>query len=556
MDFLNKAFAQVADLFKSMTPAARITAGLLLAVVLVGIGYLFTHQVTGGDAYLLGGQHFTASELPAMEAAFGKAGLSGYTVEGSRIRIPQGQQAAYMGALADAGALPAHFGDYLTDATVKVGPFTSRTQQDEMIKVAKQKELALIIRSMSGIENAAVHYDTQRKSGLRPGTVTTASVSVKPQGTQPLSDKQVPMIRHLVAGAIAGLSPDSVTVVDLNGRTYVGGKTDGLGSALEDPYLQRMKEYQAEYETKIYNALSSIAGVTVTANVELNKELHLRTEKDTVDPKAIAPVNSREETSTSLSKAGGPGGRPGIVSQQPNQPANLQAASSGNEQSEDKSVTETQNAVGRDRTVTDLAGLTPKRVTVSIGVPSSYYDRIWRQRNPVPAGEKEAAPDKDALLAIEKEETDKIRAHVAGILPPPASPEDPPISLVTVTTFAHVTGEAISGPAVVDRALAWLGNHWSTLGMLGLVGFSLLVLRSTLKAVPAPVAETLPRELPLPVEDEAGETAEGEASAKPKNRLKRRLGSGPSLRDELAEMVREDPDAAANILRGWIGNTN
>ena len=45
MDFLNKAFAQLSDLFRSMTPAARITAGLLLAVVVVSLVYLFRYQV-------------------------------------------------------------------------------------------------------------------------------------------------------------------------------------------------------------------------------------------------------------------------------------------------------------------------------------------------------------------------------------------------------------------------------------------------------------------------------------------------------------------------------
>ena len=33
-------------------------------------------------------------------------------------------------------------------------------------------------------------------------------------------------------------------------------------------------------------------------------------------------------------------------------------------------------------------------------------------------------------------------------------------------------------------------------------------------------------------------------------------GSGPSLRDELSDLVKEDPDAAANILRTWIGQVS
>src|SRR5215469_10012762 len=100
MDFLNKSFAQIAELFRSMTPGARITAGLLLAVVVVSAGYLFTHQVTGGDAYLLDGQHFSTSELESMQAAFGKAGLGSFEVDAGRLRVPRGMKAKYMAALA------------------------------------------------------------------------------------------------------------------------------------------------------------------------------------------------------------------------------------------------------------------------------------------------------------------------------------------------------------------------------------------------------------------------------------------------------------------------
>ena len=97
MDVLNKAMAQINDLFRSMTPAARIMSGLLLAVVVISLAYLFNHQIAGGDAVLLGGQPFTAAEMSAMEAAFGKAGLNGYSVVGSRIHVPAGQKSAYHG---------------------------------------------------------------------------------------------------------------------------------------------------------------------------------------------------------------------------------------------------------------------------------------------------------------------------------------------------------------------------------------------------------------------------------------------------------------------------
>jgi flagellar biosynthesis/type III secretory pathway M-ring protein FliF/YscJ len=56
----------------------------------------------------------------------------------------------------------------------------------------------------------------------------------------------------------------------------------------------------------------------------------------------------------------------------------------------------------------------------------------------------------------------------------------------------------------------------------------------------------------------AAEAASEEESAtpvKPSPRLRRFSGNGPSLRDELGQLVHEDPNAAANVLRAWIGNS-
>ena len=116
MDFLNKAFAQFNDLFRSMTPGGRITAGLLLVVAVVSVGYLFQHQVSGGDDYLFGGESIPTPTLQKMEEAFGKAGLNGFTIEGGRVKVPHAQRAAYLAALADAKALPPNFGDKLEEA--------------------------------------------------------------------------------------------------------------------------------------------------------------------------------------------------------------------------------------------------------------------------------------------------------------------------------------------------------------------------------------------------------------------------------------------------------
>ena len=114
MDFVNKAYAQLADVFKTMTPGSRIAVGLLLAAIVVALVYLFQYQVTSGDEYLLGGRPFYGDELTRAEAAFAEAGLNGSQIaDGNRIRIPRGQKEKYLAALAESSALPADFFKYL-----------------------------------------------------------------------------------------------------------------------------------------------------------------------------------------------------------------------------------------------------------------------------------------------------------------------------------------------------------------------------------------------------------------------------------------------------------
>ena len=104
MDFLNRAIAQLTDLFKSMTPGARLTAGLLLVTIIVSMAFLVNHVGSDQDAYLMSGEAFSSPQLHNMEAAFAKANLNDYRIEGNRVLVRSGKQSVYMGALADAGA--------------------------------------------------------------------------------------------------------------------------------------------------------------------------------------------------------------------------------------------------------------------------------------------------------------------------------------------------------------------------------------------------------------------------------------------------------------------
>lgn len=568
MDFLNKLFAQLNDLFKSMSPGARMTAGLLLVAVVVSLGYLFNSQAGGADTFLLNGQSFTSEEMTAMEAAFGKAGLSDYTVDGSRIRVVKSRQAAFLAAMADNGALPSQFGDHFSKALASSGPFTPRAQQEEMIKNARQRELAMVIRSMNGIENAVVHYDVQKRTGgLSNNQVITASVSVKPRGNLQLDEARVPMIRSLVASAIAGLSPENVTVVDINGRAHVGTK-GGVGSWQDDPYLSMTRAYKEMIEASIRNSLAYVPGITATANVELDHKMVETIIATKVDPKPVPIITeTAEKTFTNNSQNGGGGAPSGLRAQQPNAPASLPGGGGGSQSEDTNSTSKQQSVASHSNSETKLAGLTPKRVAVAIGVPSDYFEQVWQLQNPPADGAEKKKPDAAALAAIEAAEIKRIKEFVTQLIPKPADPAQPidPATLVTVTAFSRLAPPELEGPSIVDRGLDWLAGSWSTLGMIGLGLFSLMMLKSFVGSVqianPTPDVRsaTLSEdedEEPAAAKGAVAASAGGEKDgAKPKQRtLQRKLGTGMSLREELIDMVREDPEAAANVLRSWIGN--
>ena len=553
MDFLNKAFAQLADLFRSMTPAARITTGLLLAVVVISLGYLFTHQVSGPDCDLMNGVPVQPAHLQTMKAAFAQAGLNSYEIHGTQIRVPRQERDRYMAALAEGNALPPNIHTVFDEALLETSAFMSGREREQRLRIAKQKMLSLIISEMTGIQSAYVLYDSETRSGLTGSKVITASVSVKPIGNEHLDNSQVASIRHLVAGAIAGLKAENVTVADLAGVIHHAGGSDGVGSATDNLFVSLTRIHEQRWKEKILDALVYVPGVRVTPTVELDPERINRVKKVKYDPKGIIIHQSSEESSRSR-ESSATAGRPGFQAQQANTATSLASMTSGGPtESEDDSKTETTTAPNTEQTETEKEGLTPKRVSVGISIPSSYFKKIWKERNPPEDGQEPQTPDAGALATIEAEEKTKIQKLVAAMLPAVTGVDDL-TQLVAVTSFTDIPGEEIPAPGTSEKALVWFAQHWGTFGMVGLALFSLVMLRSMIRAVPSsPAPGGATATLPEQAEEAQSEESAAAASAR---RLARFTGSGPSLRDELAELVQEDTDAAANILRTWIGTTN
>ena len=548
MDFLNKAFAQLADLFKSMSPGARITAGLLVVLVAVSMTYLFVFQMNTANEFLFGSREFSQAELDAMQTAFGAAGLNQFEVVGKRVRVPRGKLVEYLQALSQRNFQPQNFDSAIDQVVADSNSLIdSRPLQDFKFSQALDKKCGQVISGMRGIDQATVQSREVKKGGFPPQTERKATVAASGTGGA-LSPAHVQQIRTYVAGYYA-IGLDDVTITDLNGNvTFGGDRATREPNGPQTEYAEAKRDYESYWKQKIEECLAVYPGVVVGVNVEVDPELGSESRKVVVDPQPTAVESNTYRKTTENRPA--PGGRPGAVPNEvaSNTPRSISSVSA-QESTLDENREQQVSVPGHEQTVRKKAPLIPTSVTATVLVPESYIENLWKQKNP----EATEGPKDGDLEPISTPLIESIKKTVLSTLPPPPADSTSTTSLVEVTTFVDLPAPEVEPPSFATTAQYWFTNNWQNLGLGGLGLLSLLMLRSMVKSnVPAPATSSVA--LPAAPKKAADEPVQDEPAPEPIILQRRQHPAGGSLRDELTAMVKEDPDAAANVLRTWIGD--
>jgi flagellar M-ring protein FliF len=296
---------------------------------------------------------------------------------------------------------------------------------------------------------------------------------------------------------------------------------------------------------------------------QVHREMEVKYDPKTVPYEVIDETDSHSNDGSS-SVGGVPGLQP---NSQGNQRMSLNAGGGkgSHEENEKSKRLEKSNASGT-RIEKETAGLTPKEVKVSVQVPQSYFRKVWEEQNRPEPGQPAKTPTAADLEQVQTQKVTDIRSCVANLLPRPATATDlthfDPTKLVTVTPFQDIKPVEIPPVAFRDNLLNWLGQYWSTLGLIGLGMVSLAMLRSMVRSIPAAgeAAAANSRAASVNPGSHAGAAiaapSEPEQTEQPPAapaKTRRFAIAGDSLKDELSELVSTDPDTAANILRNWIG---
>jgi flagellar M-ring protein FliF len=248
---------------------------------------------------------------------------------GSTVLVPSGHLADARLAVAGAG-LPktGRIGFELFDRT-NLG--ASDFAEQINFRRALEGELERTVATLSEVEQARIHITFAKESVfLDARQPSKATVVLRLKRMAQLPQSSVVAIANLVAGAVDGLAPESVAIIDASGRLLSRPQVQGDGEAqLAEANLDYRRQVESELLTKINTALGPLLGAD-RFHASVNADCDFSTSEEneeTVDASKSAVLTS--QTTEESSGGAMSGGTPGTASNLPHPVARVTAGSSG-----------------------------------------------------------------------------------------------------------------------------------------------------------------------------------------------------------------------------------
>ncbi|OAT79934.1 flagellar basal-body MS-ring/collar protein FliF [Desulfotomaculum copahuensis] len=500
----NQMLAKLKERWQSLPRNRQIlfslaAAGLLAAVILLTV--LVTRPVyaplfTNLDPREAGN---IANALQTMKVS--------YRVEdqGKTIAVPAGQvydtriQLASKGVLADAGPGFSIFDKQnfgMTDAQFQVE-----------YQRALQDELQRTINSMSEVQGSRVHLVLPKDSVFLDNQVQpSASILLQLKPLAKLKPEEVQGVVDLVTGAVQGMKPENVHIVDTAGEVL----TDNLAQSdaqlkltrLSMDQYQMQRTYEKQLESRIQQLLTPVLGqgqavamVTASLNFDQSKTTSITYPN---------PGQKLSEQNVTESGSGtGAGGAPGTNSSQPG--GTIPALTGGNSTYNKRQTTTNYDVGKQEQTLVPAPG-NLRRLSVAVVVNGNYSAPQLQQIQSMVAAAVGLQPNRGDQI--------NVSAMPFNLNQQPVTPQAPPFT-----------------PAALLK-------HWPLLAgagvvLLGLVLALLLIRRRRAKAA---AEEMMP--------EAAGAYAEG-APVPP-------VPAQPTRRQQVRDLARDKPAQVAEVLKLWL----
>ena len=544
MDLLKQSTGQAREAFAAMPVQSRVITILLIVSIVIGLGFLVRGSESSKTHLLFGGRTFKEHELDAIEMAFSQAGLKQWQREGRRIEVPADSQAEYLAALQGSlTSLPISLRSYTKEAIESANIFESAKLLDSREMVAKERDLGDKIAAFPDVQWASVEYSQGERLGFSRSRPQSASVMVAPEGNTPLSRSRIKDIENLIRGSYAGLQAEDIVVIDTNA-------TSGTASTDEDdPLLRKQREVEARVEQKVRSLLVDFpAKVAVTAEIDPTMDVQKTVLTYDAEPTNLSNKSTRIEVTRNQQPVRGvPGTATNAIG---NRPASLDEEETLATSRTKEDARETVGVAGQQYENSRMASLQVQSIRVSVGLPTSYYEKLHVQeflKKNLDKTANDSPPMTEEDLENIRGNTKKVIQSAISVLLPNVAAGADRLPLVEVWDYTDLPEPLPQETQTAELMLTWLAESWQSLALIGLALVALLVARSVAKAggEPAPpeFTEGFGLDIPKPATQMDLDEQEHEQMTI----------TGQSLKDELLHLVEGNPEVAANVIRGWVG---
>lgn len=488
-----------------------------------------------------------------------------------QVVVPATQQRAILAQMSEAGQLPSDTALIFENMLSSQSWLRSKEENRQLYKVMLMNELEAVLSRYAGIRSAEVFLDIPEPAGLgvavRRGT---ASVTLHTELGQPLAQHTVDAAARMVAGSIAGIDLDAVTVIDgSTGRAREVTSNDALASSA---YQEHASALEKLVKAKIANLVSHIEGVVVevTAAVDVT-QVHTEVRTNLPVGQGSVAVPKRETVSSQSESQASPSAEPGLRA---NVMADINTGPGGGVKVESKDE-ETEFEVGigtRSEVIRDPRGM-PKRLMATINVPRAYIAALAaRSKAAGPDGDVPAPTDDEIRAVFEQEReaiADSVRVHLKTVTPTGDVVDgDVVVAMVAGPSggFGATAGRAgafspggVSGAVGTIMALGGGVADKAVLIVLSVLalGMMFLMVRKAGAKVELPSAQEL---VGIPPALEATTDLVGEADETDTAILGIEVGDdtvkAQKLLEQVNELVKNSPDQAGRLMTRWIQSEN
>lgn len=543
MEFVRKLFVQVQEHLGTLGVRDKLLFTLLLAVMVATFVWVVQSTATPELVPLLD-QDMPAGEIVTIENQLERRNVT-YRVEGNRILVRRQERDRLLAELELANALPNDTREGWQKLILESDWTVSAQDRQHRQRLALELRLAQVLRQMPNVRAATVIINTGSPRSFieGPSGDPTASVHLTMRsGVNKPSKKLILAVARMVAGAVDRLTSDHVNIV-VGGASY---RVPDEDSAFSSDMLDTYRNWERHYVDKIVRTLG-IQNALVGVDVELETE-QILIKKEQYGPEVVSEERTRESTSARGDKTGEPGVRPNT--------GNRIAAGGGSEETSTDSETETKFDGKRDKTVQQRQNLPGevKSVRATVNVPKSYLVGIFKTQT-----DTDEPPSAEDFENIFQEQRDRIRDKVLPLV----RAKDPKQVEVDWYYDEHTVSSAVAIAA--DKATASLPvMQYAKPAGLAVLALSslmmvLMMMRKAASGVGIPGPEDVAASETPPPMLEAGSAPVGEAGQTDGVlhgvEVDEDTVRAKKMSEQVATLVKEDPDAAAALVKQWISQS-